>query len=48
MILYGGKDDFIVESKSLGVKRDYKIDFEGIINFIKYQFDNAESNSFTS
>ena len=45
MILYGGKDDFIVESKSLGVKREYKIDFEGIINFIKYQFDNAESMS---
>jgi len=45
MILYGGKDDFIVESKSLGVKREYNIDFEGIVNFIKYQFDNAESMS---
>ena len=45
IILYGGKDSFIINSKSLGVKRSYNIDFEGIINFIEYQYNNAPSNS---
>ncbi|WP_115462939.1 excinuclease ABC subunit UvrA [Winogradskyella aurantiaca] len=37
VILYGGKDKFSVESKLLGVTRDYQIDFEGVANFIKNQ-----------
>ena len=37
VILYGGKDKFSVESKLLGVTRDYQIDFEGVANFIKSQ-----------
>ena len=37
MILYGGKDKFIVESKLLGVSRNYNIDFEGVANFIESQ-----------
>lgn len=45
MILYGGNEKFSVESKSLGVTRDYKIDFEGVANFIENQFNNAESTS---
>ncbi len=28
----------------MGLTRDYKIDYEGIENFIKYQFDNTDSS----
>jgi len=42
VILYGGKDSFTVESKLLGVARDYKIDFEGVARFIESQY---KSNS---
>lgn len=45
MIMYGGNDKFSVESKSLGVTRDYKIDFEGVANFIESQYKNAETTS---
>ncbi len=45
MILHGGKDKFIVDSKDLGVKREYKIDFDGISNFIKSQHDETDSTS---
>ncbi|MDG5491266.1 excinuclease ABC subunit UvrA [Psychroserpens sp. SPM9] len=45
MILYGGNDKFSVESKTLGVTRDYKIDFEGVANFIDSQYKNAETTS---
>ncbi|MBK0368537.1 excinuclease ABC subunit UvrA [Flavobacterium agrisoli] len=45
MILYGGKDKFTVNSKELGVARDYKIDFEGISNFIKNQFNEQASTT---
>jgi len=38
IILYGGEDKFSVESKLLGVKRDYHIDFEGVANFIQNQY----------
>ena len=45
MILHGGKDKFVVNSKDLGVTRDYKIDFEGISHFIKNQFDETSSTT---
>lgn len=45
IILYGGNEKFSVDSKTLGVKRDYKIDFEGVANFIDSQYKNAESTS---
>ncbi|TKD65967.1 excinuclease ABC subunit UvrA [Flavobacterium sp. ASW18X] len=45
IILNGGKESFSVNSKTLGVKRDYKIDYEGISNFIKSQFNEANSTS---
>lgn len=44
-ILYGGKDTFKIDSKELGVTRNYKIDFEGIIAFIENQYKNAESTT---
>ena len=45
MILYGGNEKFSVESKTLGVTRNYSIDFEGIANFIESQYRNADSAS---
>jgi excinuclease ABC subunit A len=47
LILYGGNEKFSVESKTLGVTRDYKIEFEGIANFIENQFKNSDSASLT-
>ena len=45
IILNGGNEAFKIESKTVGVTRNYKIDFEGIVAFITGQFDNAESTS---
>ncbi|WP_276978961.1 excinuclease ABC subunit UvrA [Flavobacterium filum] len=45
MILHGGKEKFSVESKTLGITKEYKIEFEGISNFIKNQFDESSSTS---
>ena len=44
VILHGGKDKFTIESKLLGVSRDYNIDFEGVANFIESQY-KSNSNS---
>jgi excinuclease ABC subunit A len=45
LILYGGNEKFSVVSKVMGITKDYKIDFEGISNFIKNQYDNSDSAS---
>lgn len=45
MILNGGKEKFTINSKDLGVARDYKIDFEGISHFIKNQHDESGSST---
>lgn len=45
VIMQGGKEKFEVSSKTLGVTKDYKIDFEGISSFIKNQFDESGSTS---
>jgi excinuclease ABC subunit A len=45
MILNGGKEKFTVSSKTLGINREYKIDFEGISAFIKNQYDESGSSS---
>jgi len=44
-ILNGGKKSFTVNSKDLGVKRQYEIDYMGIESFIKDQLNNNESKS---
>jgi len=44
-IFYGGNEEFSIQSKDLGVTRDYKIDFEGVANFIESTFNNADSTS---
>ena len=45
IILNGGKENFNVYSKTLGVKKSYKIDYEGIAHFIKTQFKESSSTS---
>ncbi|NHN24619.1 excinuclease ABC subunit UvrA [Flavobacterium jejuense] len=45
MILHGGNEKFSVVSKVMGITKDYKIDFEGISNFIKNQYDESGSSS---
>ena len=45
IILYGGSEKFSVVSKVMGITKDYKIDFEGISNFIKNQYDESGSAS---
>ncbi|RZJ29043.1 MAG: excinuclease ABC subunit UvrA, partial [Flavobacterium sp.] len=45
IILFGGKDRFDIESKVAGVTKEYKIEFEGISNFIKNQFEESDSVS---
>ena len=44
-ILNGGKESFTINSKELGVKREYEIDYMGIESFIKEQLTNNESKS---
>ena len=45
MILNGGNEKFSIESKVLGITKDYKIDFEGISNFIKNQYQESATAS---
>ncbi len=45
VILHGGNEQFSVESKNLGVTRNYKIDFEGIVSFINSQYHDSSSTS---
>ncbi|WP_395054321.1 excinuclease ABC subunit UvrA [Flavobacterium sp.] len=45
MILNGGNEKFSVVSKTAGVTKEYKIDFEGISKFIKNQFDESSSTA---
>ena len=45
IILNGGKEKFSVSSKTLGITKEYKIDFEGIAHFIKNQFDENASTA---
>jgi len=45
IILHGGNEQFEVKSKNLGVTRNYKIDFEGIVAFINSQYNDSSSTS---
>lgn len=45
IILHGGREKFNVTSKTLGVTKEYKIEFEGISHFIKNQHDESGSSS---
>ncbi len=45
LIFYGGNDKFDVQSKTLGITRNYKIDFEGVVHFIQNTYDASETTS---
>jgi len=45
VILNGGNEKFSVASKTMGITRNYEIDFEGIVSFIENQYKNSESSS---
>ena len=45
IIFYGTDEKFEVASKTLGITRNYRIEFEGIVTFIKNTFENNESRS---
>jgi excinuclease ABC subunit A len=45
IILHGGNEKFSVASKTMGITRNYEIDFEGIVAFIKNQYKNTDSSS---
>ncbi|HBR55566.1 MAG TPA: excinuclease ABC subunit UvrA [Flavobacteriaceae bacterium] len=45
MIFHGGNEKFDVESKTLGITRNYKIDFEGVATFLQNTYEANESKS---
>ena len=45
VILFGGNELFSIHSKTLGITRNYKIDYEGIVNFIRNQYENSDSQN---
>ncbi len=44
-ILYGKKKIFSVKNKKIGVTQNYNLNFDGISDFIKYQYYNSNSLS---
>ena len=45
VILFGTNEYFKVSNKTLGITQDYRINFEGIANFIDYQYHQTDSKS---
>ena len=45
VILFGTDESFKMSNKTLGITQDYRINFEGIANFIDYQFHQTDSKS---
>lgn len=45
VILHGGNERFSVASKTLGLTREYTIDYDGIVPFIETQFKDAHTSS---
>jgi excinuclease ABC subunit A len=45
VILFGARENFAIASKTLGITKEYKIEFEGISNFIKNQYDDSDSTA---
>ena len=45
IILYGGKDKFKVNNKTVGVAKEYRIDFEGVATFIENTYASNESQN---
>ncbi len=45
VIFFGGNEQVNITSKTLGITRNYKIDFEGVATFIQNTFEANESKS---
>ena len=45
VILYGGKERFSVASKSLGITREYNIDYDGVIPFLEHQYNEGHTSA---
>ncbi|PTM04939.1 MAG: excinuclease ABC subunit UvrA [Bacteroidetes bacterium] len=45
VVLYGADEVFEVENKTLGITRKYSLNFEGVVNFIQSQNEEAKSRS---
>lgn len=45
VILHGGAEQFSVASKTLGLTREYSIDYDGIVPFIENQFQDSHTTS---
>jgi excinuclease ABC subunit A len=45
VILNGGKERFSVPSKTLGITREYSIDYDGVIPFLKHQYNEAHTSA---
>ena len=45
VILNGSEESFSVSNNTMGITQDYRINFEGISNFISYQNKYSDSNS---
>ncbi len=45
VILHGGKERFSVPSKTLGITRDYSIDYDGVIPFLEHQYTEAHTSA---
>jgi len=45
VILNGAEESFKVTNKTMGITQDYHLNFEGITNFITYQYYHSDSGS---
>jgi len=45
VILNGAEESFKISNTTMGITQDYYLNFEGISNFISYQFHNSDSSS---
>ncbi len=45
VILYGGNERFSVASKSLGISREYNIDYDGVIPFLEHQYEQGHTSA---
>lgn len=45
VILHGGNERFSVASKTLGITRDYSIDYDGVIPFLEHQYNDGHTSA---
>ena len=45
VILYGGNERFSVASKTLGITREYSIDYDGVIPFLEHQYNEGHTSA---